>query len=104
MGNVDSEQRARFACPGYEVAAILRKHWIRIVRTGGLILIIAPDEKAASEAGSSVFLQDPGHQHAFSAQSFYENVVDPLLDIVEIVDMPQFDNGFSFFYLLKRRK
>ena len=103
VGSVTPEQRIQFGCPGYEVANILRKHWIRIVRPGGLVLIIAPDQKAASDAGSSVFLQDPGHRHAFSAESFYENVIESLLDVVEVVNMPQFDNQFSWFYLLKKK-
>lgn len=95
-------ERLRTGCPGFEVAPILRE-WIRIVRPGGLIAGILPDEAAARRGGSSVFFQDESHQHAWTAQEFYDNVLMQLLDTCELEDFDSLKNNFSFQFCLRKK-
>ena len=99
----DQRKRIDFNCPGYEVIRVFRNHWIRVLRPGGYLVCIIPDNGAARNAGSSVFLQDTSHQHAWSAEEFHDVVVSQLLDLIEVVSFDTLKNNFSFELIGKKR-
>ena len=98
---ISTEQKIRMHCSGIEVVDIIQNHWLRIIRQGGYLATIFPDNQYAQEAGSSVFEQDPGHQHAWSAHEFQAYVISRLHN-VEVVEYNTFLNNFSCNTLLKK--
>lgn len=90
-------------CNGREITKIIDDHWLRIVKPGGYIAGIFPDEGAAIEGGSSVFYQDPSHQHAWTAEGFMKNVIRELKTPIEIVEFDTFKNHFSTNFVLKKK-
>jgi len=103
-GNETPEQKHKLACDGKEFVYILRTQWIRIVRPGGIIAFILPDEDAANRNGSSVFMQDPNHQHAFRSSTFKDIILSELMDIVDIIQYNEFKNtNFSFETVLRKK-
>ena len=99
----DQQKRIDFNCPGYEIVGVFRNHWIRVLRSDGYLVCIIPDNGAARNAGSSVFLQDVSHQHAWSAEEFYDAIVTQLLDLIEVVSFDTLKNMFSFELIAKKR-
>ncbi|MDP3793862.1 MAG: hypothetical protein Q8R07_03865, partial [Candidatus Uhrbacteria bacterium] len=98
-----TEQRIRLHCPGAEVADVIREHWLRILRPGGLLCLITPDDAPARAVGSSAFLYDPDHKHAWTATEFHDHVLQNLADIAEIIEFNNFQNNFSFNVCLRKR-
>jgi len=101
--NETAEEKIRVACPGREIGDILRYHWLRVLKPGGYIASIIPDNKAAVDGGSHVFHQDPSHQHAWSANEFRQNVLSQVLGLVDVIEYDTFDNHFSFNLVLRKR-
>lgn len=95
-GGETAEEKIKLACPGKEIADILRYHWVRILRPGGWFVHIIPDNRPATESGSHVFYQDSSHYHSWQADEFYNNILSGLTDILEIVEFNTFNNNFSF--------
>lgn len=101
--SMPQEQRKQIACSGEEIETIIRDHWVRIVRQGGYIVAVVPDDQYAREVESSVLFYDTSHQHAWTAAEFYKNVVDKLSDVVDVLEYDTFDNHFSFNMVLRKR-
>ena len=97
------QQRLSLGCTGRETIDVLRNHWIRIVRPGGYVCIVVPDEKYARESNDSVLKMDRTHKHAPDSETFMEDILNPLLDIVEVVEYDTLQNKFSFNALLRKR-
>lgn len=95
-------QRARYRqpCPGTEIISILQE-WVRVIRPGGYLACILPDDKYPREAGSSSLFHDPTHQHAWTADEFLYSIILQL-ENVEIVEYNTLNNKFSLCFLLKK--
>lgn len=102
-GNETAEEKIRLACPGREIGDILRYHWLRVLKPGGYLASIIPDNKAAVDGGSHVFHQDPSHCHSWSAEEFHQNVLTQLISLVDVIEYDNFSNFFSFNLVLKKR-
>lgn len=102
-GDETAEEKIKLACPGREIGDILRYHWLRVLKPGGYLASIIPDNKAAVDGGSHVFHQDSSHAHAWSADEFRRTVLSQVLDLVEMVEFDTFDNHFSFNLVLKKK-
>ena len=91
-------------CPGTEILPVLRE-WVRVLRPGGYLVMILPDNEPAQAARSHVFAQDVSHQHAFSANNFYLDIIKPLKneELVDMIEHNTFSNNFSFNTVLKKR-
>lgn len=95
------EEKIRTACRGLEIIPILRE-WIRILRPGGYLCLIFPDDGAARAGGSSTFYHDKTHAHAWDAHAFYQNIMTPLFDVIELIEYNSFGNRFSVSVLGRR--
>ena len=102
-GDETAEEKIRLACPGREIGDILRYHWLRVLKPGGYIASIIPDNKAAVDGGSHVFYQDPSHAHAWSANEFRQNVLSQIISLVDVIEYDSFSNFFSFNLVLRKR-
>lgn len=100
---VDQRERLRIGCHGYEITDILLNHWIRVVRPGGRIAMIIPDDKYAKEVGSSSLFYDETHAHALDSTTFADDILSPLLEWIDIEEYDTFDNHFSFNILLRKK-
>jgi predicted SAM-dependent methyltransferase len=96
-------QRMQLGCTGKEIAPVISENWIRLVQPGGYICLVFPDESAAQSGGSSVFLQDPSHQHGWTADTFFHNVLVPLTPEVDILEYDTFKNNFSVNCVLRKK-
>lgn len=88
------EEKIRIACPGLEIIPILRE-WIRVIRPGGYLCLIFPDDGAARAGGSSTFYHDKTHAHSWDAHAFYRDILEPLLPTMELIEYNGFNNRFS---------
>lgn len=102
-GDETAEEKIKLACPGREIGDILRYHWLRVLKPGGYLVSVIPDNKAAVDGGSHVFYQDSSHQHAWSAEEFRQNVLNQIEDLVDIIEYDTFSNHFSTNIVLKKR-
>lgn len=100
---MDQQERRRIGCQGMEVIKVIRDHWIRVVRPGGYIVAIVPDDQYARDVGSSVLDYDQTHQHAWGATEFYDNIIEYLLDYVEVIEFDSLRNNFSFDFILRKK-
>ena len=96
------EFKMKLSCPGDEVAEIFDRDWLRVVKPGGYVAGIFPDEAAALRGGSSVFHQDLTHQHAWTADQFMENVLKKLQTPVEVIEFDTLRNNFSINFRLMK--
>lgn len=103
IGTETAEEKIKLSCPGREIGDILRYHWLRVLKPGGYIASIIPDNKAAMDGGSHVFYQDPSHCHAWQADEFYNDVLGKLTNVLEIVEFNTFNNNFSFNIVGKKK-
>ena len=101
--DVTQEERFQFGCLGLEIIPILRDHWIRVLRPGGYLAMIIPDETFGLQCGSSTLYFDNSHQHAWTADAFYDDIVRFLEDLVEIVSFNTLQNNFSMELVARKR-
>ena len=78
----------------------LLREWLRVVKHGGFIAGILPDN-----AYNDVLKMDKDHKQAWDARSFYEAALIPLEkdNLATIVEHDALANGFSFDFVLFRR-
>lgn len=103
-GGEIAEEKIAIGCSGEEIADIISGHWLRVLKPNGYLVSIIPDEASAREAGSSVFYQDVSHCHAWTPQSFFENVVKKFADRIEIISFNTLKNNFSFELVCRKIK
>lgn len=92
--SASDEEKIEAACPGLEIIPILRE-WIRVLRHNGYLFLIFPDDGGARSMGTSTFGHDRTHCHAFDAHGFYENIMVPLLNTIELLEYNSLNNHFS---------
>ena len=102
IGNETAEEKIKINCSGKEIVDIIRYHWLRVLKPGGYIASIMPDNRAAMDGGSHVFHQDQSHNHAWSAGEFRDNVLGKIEDQADIIEYDTFANHFSFNLVLKK--
>jgi len=73
--------------------------WMTLLRKGGVLAMIIPDNDAFDVLNS-----DPDHKHAWGASDFRRRVLNPLLvqGGFELVEYDTLKNHFSFNVVLKR--
>lgn len=103
-GNEDWIKKKQLACKGLEIRDVIKNEWLRVLRPGGYIAMVIPDEYHATKAGTSVFLADTEHQHAWTAQSFKKWILQPLIEdgLVTLEEFDTLDNHFSFNFCVKK--
>ena len=104
-GGESWQEKRTIACPGLELLNVLERQWLRVVRPGGYVAMVIPDEEHARQCGTSIFEADTEHQHAWSADEFYRNILRPLIDanLCTIEEFDTLDNHFSFNFCLRTR-
>lgn len=83
---------------GGDVAGLLRSQWIRILRPGGILAIVVPDNRYVNVLGI-----DKDHKSAWSAPQFYQQIVEPLKDIIEVIEFNTFHNDFAFNFCGRKK-
>lgn len=101
--DVPWQEKLRVACPGYELIDIIRGPWHRILRAGGYVAMIIPDEDMFLAGGGTSLGIDPTHNHAYGASTFKARILSKLIDLFDIVQYDTLDNGFSFDTILKKK-
>lgn len=81
-----------------EIVHILRNEWIRVLRPGGILAMIVPDNDAFD-----VLAGDKDHKHAWGASDFKFRITDHLSDLVELVDFDTLRNHHSFDVVLRKK-
>jgi hypothetical protein len=81
-----------------DAAEILRAHWLRVLRPGGILAVVLPDQEHVD-----VMRIDASHRHAWTAAEFLDRVVGRLLDVGEIIEFDTLQNHFSYQAVLRRR-
>jgi hypothetical protein len=94
--------RKSLQCDGSELIDVIKNHWLRVVRPGGYVGFITPDQDVAERNGITCFDYDPNHIHALSATKFGALLEKELGGIVEIVECNTFKNNFSWNWICKR--
>lgn len=76
------------------------KRWISLLRGGGTIAMIIPDQDAFD-----VLASDKDHKHAWGHSDFRRRVLDQVLAEAncELLDYNSFQNNFSFDVVMKKR-
>ena len=72
------------------------KEWIRVLKKGGHLYIIMPDEKYPH------YPEDKTHKCKFTAEEFKEFILEHLKNIVTIIEHDSFANHFSFNVVLQK--
>lgn len=101
--NISQRERLDFDCPGWEVVDVFDEHWLRVVKKGGYVCGIIPDEQYAREVNSSTLFYDETHQHRLDPNSFRSNILERLKTPVEILEFDTFQNNFSFNFVLRKK-
>jgi hypothetical protein len=83
--------------PG-DVCDIFRKHWLRVLKPGGVLAVILPDQRYVNVLGI-----DKDHKHNWKAPEFLEAIIDPLLDIADLVEFDTLENRFSYNAVLRKK-
>jgi hypothetical protein len=97
--------RVHEKCCGEELIEMLRENFIRIVRPTGYVCLIIPDEEKSLKLwGVSTLELDKTHQHAWTADTFFHDVLVPLTDEVDILEYDTFDNNFSINCVLRKKE
>src|SRR6266702_5853846 len=81
-----------------DIAHLLAAHWVRVLRPGGVLAMIIPDNDAFD-----VLPSDKDHKHAWGASDFEARILDRVSDLVEVVEFNTFKNMFSFDVVLRKR-
>lgn len=104
LGTETVAEKIKLHCPGIEILPVL-KEWIRVLRSGGYLVMILPDNEPALAVGSNVFFHDVSHQHSWTANEFYEILIVPLVDagLVKVVEHNMWNNFFSFATTLRKQ-
>ena len=73
------------------------KEWIRVLKSGGCLYLIMPDEKFKH------YPEDKTHKAHFSASEFEEEILSQIRELVKIIEYDTFANSFSFNCLLRKK-
>lgn len=96
------QEKVKLNCLGLELANTIRNVWLRIVRPGGYILMIIPDDDEFRKNGSSVLAIDHTHTHAYGSSTFKKLILDSLSDVCKLIQYNTLDNEFSFEAVLQK--
>ena len=96
------EEKYQFQCDGSEIAKFL-DGWMRVIKPGGFLIMVMPDERPARVVNSSTLFYDPSHMHAFEPDGFMKNVLLNLKTPFEIVKYDTLQNNFSFDVILRKK-
>ncbi len=78
---------------------MLKNHWIRVLKPNGILAMIIPN---AETLESSKYL-DKDHKHAWSAEKFRSEIIEPLLDKVIVRELNTLGNNFSYNVVLRKK-
>jgi len=79
-------------------AELLKEHWVRVLRVGGILALITPDDRLNDVVG-----MEKGHTQSWNPVSFTTDVVKPTEDILETVEFDTLKNDFSFNWVAMKR-
>lgn len=81
-----------------DIVSMLRCQWLRVLEPGRYLAMVVPDN-----AYFDVLACDPSHVNAWTAVEFEEQIITPLLDIVEVREFDTLNNNFSFNVVLRKK-
>jgi len=82
--------------PG-DVLSILKNHWLRVLKPGGILAIILPDQQFVD-----VLAIDKDHKNAWTSFQFLELIM-PLGEIADFIEFDTLKNNFSFNVVMRKR-
>ncbi len=83
--------------PG-DVAQVFREHWLRVLKPGGVLAVILPDQTYVD-----VLAIDRDHKHAWTAAQFRDQVIGQITDLVHEVEWDTLKNNFSYNAVVRKR-
>ena len=98
--NKTPQERKAINCDGAEIRHVIQS-WVTLLKSGGYVAAITPDEKFMEGTGSSFLYIDDTHRHAFDSRTFRELILDKLQGI-EIIEYANFNNNFSFEWVIRK--
>ena len=82
-----------------DAVKLLMEEWAPKLEQGGIIAQIVPDN-----AFCDVMAMDKSHKHAWSADTFFDEVLYNIdLDVLDIVSFNKLQNNFSFEFVLRKK-
>jgi predicted SAM-dependent methyltransferase len=85
--------------PGDEGTVDLLERWVALLRQGGVLAMVIPDNDHFD-----VLASDRDHRHAWGAKDFRTRVLDRVLEKtgMQLVEYDTLDNHFSFNVILRK--
>lgn len=80
------------------IVKVLREHWIRVLRPGGILAMVVPDH-----AYVNVFDADKDHKHAWMHFDFNKRILAYLSDLIDVVEYDTLKNNFSINVVLRKK-
>lgn len=94
------EQRKYISCSGIELLPVLHR-WLALLKSGGYIAAITPDEQFMEEVNTSSLFVDKTHQHAFDSRRFQVEVLHHVQG-ARLLHYNELQNHFSFEFVLQK--
>jgi len=78
---------------------IIGNHWLRVLKPSGTLAMIIPNADTMAKS----LLLDGDHKHAWSADNFQKDIIEPLLDKVIVREFNTLGNNFSYNCVLRKK-
>lgn len=80
-----------------DIEQLFRKEWLRILKPGGIIAGVIPDEQY-----NNTMAFDPEHKQCWTAHEF-RALLEKMGDVLELIEIDTLNNHFSFNFVVKKR-
>ncbi len=100
-GGESQEEKLAIDCDAMELVDLLDNHWLRVVKPGGFLIQVVPDETPCRRHGSSSLFHDQTHNHMLDPEKL-RNIFWHLKTPTEIVEFDTFKNQFSVNFALRK--
>ncbi len=83
-----------------DIIDMLCNEWIRVLRPGGVLAMIIPDNDSFD-----VMASDKDHKNAWGRNDFRHRILDPMLakSGAELIEYSTFNNNFSFNVVIRKK-
>ncbi len=101
-GGESQEEKFYINCDAMELVDLLDDHWLQVIKPGGILAQVFPDETPCRRNGSSSLFHDQTHNHMLDPQKI-RNIIDRLKTPVEVIEFDTFNNNFSINLALRKK-